>query len=164
MIINSCAQLKSLSAQDSQSGPSGNSEPFVAQWQQLDASKSSSESQSTSGGLQVCPAHHAFMVYFACDNMPVIKAFIRQRVHASMQTGRRGVAVDGVPEATVDAWFAEADSDGDGRISGLEAKEFFLRTNLPKQALSKVPSGCNTPAIPVTQSPSDSLSRKSPCR
>ena len=57
---------------------------------------------------------------------------------ASGQPGARGVAVDGVPEATVDAWFAEADQDGDGRICGVEAKDFFLRTNLPKQALSKV--------------------------
>lgn len=46
--------------------------------------------------------------------------------------------MDGVPEDTVDAWFAEADRDGDGFISGLEAKDFFLRTGLPKQALSKV--------------------------
>ncbi|CAL8463974.1 g3509 [Coccomyxa elongata] len=50
----------------------------------------------------------------------------------------RGVVVDGVPEATVAAWFAEADQDGDGRICGIEARDFFLRTNLPKQALSKI--------------------------
>lgn len=57
---------------------------------------------------------------------------------ASGQPRGRGVVVDGVPEATVDAWFAEADQDGDGRICGIEARDFFLRTNLPKQALSKV--------------------------
>ena len=72
--------------------------------------------------------------------------------------------MDGVPEATVDAWFAEADRDGDGRISGLEAKEFFLRSNLPKQALSKVSSGCITPTTSVTLCTSDSLFGRSLCR
>ena len=55
--------------------------------------------------------------------------------------------MDDIPEATVDAWFAEADRDGDGRISGAEARDFFLRTNLPKQALSKVHRACKTIAI-----------------
>jgi hypothetical protein len=52
--------------------------------------------------------------------------------------GDGGVEVDGVPQETVDAWFAEADWDGDGRIAGAEAKAFFCRTRLPVQALSKV--------------------------
>lgn len=46
--------------------------------------------------------------------------------------------VDGVPWETVDAWFAEADWDGDGRIAGEEAKAFFTRSGLPVAACSKV--------------------------
>ena len=47
--------------------------------------------------------------------------------------------VDGLSSATIDAWFQEADHDGDGRLTGDEAKAFFQRTSLPVQALSKVP-------------------------
>lgn len=51
---------------------------------------------------------------------------------------KQAVEVDGVPEGTVDAWFTEADYDGDGRIAGDEAKAFFARTGLPTPALSRV--------------------------
>ena len=47
-------------------------------------------------------------------------------------------AVDGVPGAAVDAWFAEADWDGDGRLAGTEAKAFFARTGLPQESLIRV--------------------------
>ncbi|KAK9832480.1 hypothetical protein WJX81_000147 [Elliptochloris bilobata] len=47
-------------------------------------------------------------------------------------------AVDGVPDATVDTWFAEADWDGDGRLAGAEAKAFFWRTGLPAESLRKI--------------------------
>ena len=46
-----------------------------------------------------------------------------------------------MPQALTDAWFAEADWDGDGRLTGAEAKAFFGRTGLPVDSLSKVPSG-----------------------
>ena len=46
--------------------------------------------------------------------------------------------VDGLSTDEVDALFAEADHDGDGRLVGNEAKAFFQRTSLPVQALSKV--------------------------
>jgi len=49
--------------------------------------------------------------------------------------------VDGLSDATVDAWFEEADHNGDGRLEGDEAKGFFQRTSLPVQALSKVLHG-----------------------
>ena len=55
-----------------------------------------------------------------------------------MARGNTGPAVDGVPEAVVDRWFAEADWDGDGRLAGEEAKAFFWRTGLPVDSLSKV--------------------------
>ena len=51
--------------------------------------------------------------------------------------GSEGAAC-GVPDATVDAWFAEADWDGDGRLAGAEAKAFFSRTGLPQESLIKV--------------------------
>ncbi|BDA49078.1 probable type I inositol polyphosphate 5-phosphatase 12 [Coccomyxa sp. Obi] len=90
--------------------PSGVHEPGSGDWQQSQTSKGPLDLPSTSGG----------------------------QPSASGRPGGRYVIVDGVPEATVDAWFAEADQDGDGRICGVEARDFFLRTNLPKQALSKI--------------------------
>lgn len=45
--------------------------------------------------------------------------------------------VDGVPEATVDAWFAFADADGDGRVADSEARDFFLTSGLAPADLSK---------------------------
>ena len=44
----------------------------------------------------------------------------------------------GVPDAAVDAWFAEADWDADGRLAGAEAKAFFSRTGLPQESLVRV--------------------------
>lgn len=52
--------------------------------------------------------------------------------------------VDGVPWETVDAWFAEADWDGDGRIAGEEAKAFFTRSGLPVAACSKARAFCTS--------------------
>lgn len=46
--------------------------------------------------------------------------------------------MDGVPGAAVNAWFAEADWDGDGRLAGAEAKAFFSRTGLPQESLIRV--------------------------
>lgn len=37
-----------------------------------------------------------------------------------------------------DGWFRLADKDRDGRVSGLEAKDFFQRANLPQETLFKV--------------------------
>ena len=37
-----------------------------------------------------------------------------------------------------DSWFRIADRDRDGRISGLEAKEFMSRSNLSTDTLYKV--------------------------
>lgn len=45
--------------------------------------------------------------------------------------------VDGVPDATVDAWFALADADGDGRVADSEARDFFLTSGLAPADLSK---------------------------
>ncbi len=55
--------------------------------------------------------------------------------------GPSEAGVEGVPQALTDAWFAEADWDGDGRLTGAEAKAFFGRTGLPVDSLSKVRSG-----------------------
>ena len=53
--------------------------------------------------------------------------------------------MDGLSTDEVDALFAEADHDGDGRLVGNEAKAFFQRTSLPVQALSKVwPVTCSS--------------------
>lgn len=38
----------------------------------------------------------------------------------------------------IDDWFAFADSDGDGRITGHDAVSFFTRSGLPKDVLAKV--------------------------
>jgi hypothetical protein len=62
----------------------------------------------------------------------------RAPAEAAADGGRECVEVDGVPSSTVDAWFAEADYDGDGHIAGDEAKAFFARTALPTAALSRV--------------------------
>ena len=45
--------------------------------------------------------------------------------------------VDGVPDATVNAWFALADADGDGRVADSEARDFFLTSGLAPADLSK---------------------------
>ena len=37
-----------------------------------------------------------------------------------------------------DDWFAHADADGDGRVSGAEAVHFFMRAGLPKTDLAKL--------------------------
>lgn len=37
-----------------------------------------------------------------------------------------------------DEWFAFADADGDGRVSGAEAVHFFMRAGLPKSDLAKL--------------------------
>ena len=52
--------------------------------------------------------------------------------------GRRAASVDGLPDATVDAWFALADADGDGRVADSEARDFFLTSGLAPADLSKV--------------------------
>lgn len=48
------------------------------------------------------------------------------------------VPVDGVPDATVEAWFQLADMDQDGRVADAEARDFFLKTGLSAPDLSKV--------------------------
>lgn len=47
-------------------------------------------------------------------------------------------SVDGVPDSVVDAWFREADLDGDGRVADSEARAFFLTSGLAPPDLSKV--------------------------
>lgn len=49
-----------------------------------------------------------------------------------------GCLVDGVPDNVVDAWFREADKDGDGRVADSEARTFFLTSGLAPPDLSKV--------------------------
>lgn len=50
----------------------------------------------------------------------------------------RPCSVDGVPDNVVDAWFQEADKDGDGRVADSEARTFFLTSGLAPADLSKV--------------------------
>lgn len=40
--------------------------------------------------------------------------------------------------AGYDRWFAIADSDRDGRVTGKDAVEFFQRSGLPREVLAKV--------------------------
>jgi hypothetical protein len=47
-------------------------------------------------------------------------------------------SVDGVPDSVVDAWFQQADADGDGRVADSEARDFFLASVLAAADLSKV--------------------------
>jgi hypothetical protein len=47
-------------------------------------------------------------------------------------------SVDGVPDSVVDAWFQQADADGDGRVADSEARDFFLTSGLAAADLSKV--------------------------
>ena len=46
--------------------------------------------------------------------------------------------------AVFDRWFALADNDGDGRVTGGDAVGFFTRSGLPKDALAKVWELANT--------------------
>jgi hypothetical protein len=48
------------------------------------------------------------------------------------------VEVDGLPCSTVEAWFADADADGDGRVADEEARAFFLRSGLGASSLSTI--------------------------
>lgn len=48
------------------------------------------------------------------------------------------VPVDGVPDAVIDGWFAQADANRDGRVADAEARNFFLRTGLSVADLSRI--------------------------
>ena len=67
------------------------------------------------------------------------------------------VAVDGVPQHTVDIWFAEADSSGSGSIADRDAITFFKRTGLSPTVLSTVSAG-STATLPQGRSQSRTVS------
>ena len=48
------------------------------------------------------------------------------------------VAVDNIAPSFIQAWFYEADADGDGRVADEEARAFFLRSGLSPAALSTI--------------------------
>ncbi|KAL4426187.1 hypothetical protein ABPG77_007469 [Micractinium sp. CCAP 211/92] len=56
----------------------------------------------------------------------------------AQQAALQPCSVDGVPDNVVDAWFCEADKDGDGRVADSEARTFFLTSGLAPADLSKI--------------------------
>lgn len=61
------------------------------------------------------------------------------------------VPVDNIAPSFVEAWFHEADADGDGRVADGEAREFFLRSGLPPAALSTIWRVVKPPSAVVEQ-------------
>lgn len=56
--------------------------------------------------------------------------------------------------AAYDRWFATADADSDGRVTGKDAVTFFQRSGLPREVLSKVWELSNTQRLGYLDKPS----------
>ncbi len=71
-------------------------------------------------------------------SLPKSAALDATGVPHAQQAALQPCSVDGVPDNVVDAWFWEADKDGDGRVADSEARTFFLTSGLAPADLSKV--------------------------